>query len=509
MATQIVPYNTAMQLGSGFNSFTQTPCVDHAVIRDVDIIAKLEEDGEEHKQVAQSVTYKTCVIEKTTDVTDEMKVSATAPITYTLLTDFLQWQINGAFNIKYDQLTVDGSGNFVNTNKIKDSDVSIMVSVKVVNQTIYDYSLTKFQPVPNMKEASPQRLIEIYGDSFISGWQEGGEFLAVISIKAKNRDEAQTIAADARVAFSQNKNPPPGSTSKELSLDISAKFDNIKKHLAGENEVSVSVTWTGGGQQLKEATKDWDFDTMKAVALKFPDLCAKTPMRTHALLTKYTALRSFYTSQAFDLPVYDKTGTYTNVLQEAYLDYKSILASIQVLAYDVSEGTKALVTNPRGNKAGLSCIDIFIVEHAKAITEKAAATEEEAPAPEPAVEAESVEGSVAEVISPSSLPEKVITLPPPSIDEPFAPSIVGLEEARLKCRFMMNRIIQEIDNITIKPEIATDEARQTPYLSPFLFKMLLPLGVPLPSESSPALQAVAASKVDPDALSKKFIGVAA
>jgi hypothetical protein len=38
--------------------------------------------------------------------------------------------------------------------------------------------------------------------------------------------------------------------------------------------------------------------------------------------------------------------------------------------------------------------------------------------------------------------------------------------------------------------------------------MLLPLGVPLPSESSPALQAVAASKVDPDALSKKFMGVA-
>lgn len=93
---------------------------------------------------------------------------------------------------------------------------------------------------------------------------------------------------------------------------------------------------------------------MKDVALKFPDLCAKTPMRTHALLTKYTALRSFYTTQTFDLPVYDKTGTYTNVLQEAYLDYKSILGAIQVLAYDVSEGTKALVINPRAAKAGES-----------------------------------------------------------------------------------------------------------------------------------------------------------
>lgn len=91
---------------------------------------------------------------------------------------------------------MDGSGKFINTSKIKDSDVSIMVSVKVVNQTIYDHSLIKFQPITNIKEASSQRLIEVYGDSFISGWQEGGEFLAVISIKAKNRDEAQTIAAE-------------------------------------------------------------------------------------------------------------------------------------------------------------------------------------------------------------------------------------------------------------------------------------------------------------------------
>jgi hypothetical protein len=93
---------------------------------------------------------------------------------------------------------------------------------------------------------------------------------------------------------------------------------------------------------------------MKSVALRFPDLCAKTPMRTHALLTKYTALRSFYTTQTFDLPVYDKTGTYVNVLQEAYLDYKSILGGIQVLAFDVTEGTQALVVNPRAAKAGRS-----------------------------------------------------------------------------------------------------------------------------------------------------------
>lgn len=71
-----------------------------------------------------------------------------------------------------------------------------MVSVKVVNQIIYDHSLTKFNSITKFKDDSQKRLVDIYGDSFISGWQEGGEFLAVISIKAKNRDEAHNIAAE-------------------------------------------------------------------------------------------------------------------------------------------------------------------------------------------------------------------------------------------------------------------------------------------------------------------------
>lgn len=61
----------------------------------------------------------------------------------------------------------------------------------------------------------------------------------------------------------------------------------------------------------------------------------------------------------------------------------------------------------------------------------------------------------------------------------------------------------QIDTIVIEPEIATHKTRQTPYLSPFLFKMLLPLGVPLPAKSSEAQQAIAAATVQPDALVKQ------
>ncbi|KAF9768134.1 hypothetical protein IL306_014594 [Fusarium sp. DS 682] len=334
MATQLVPYNTAMQLSSGFNSYTQTLCIDHAVIRDEDHPIEAHEAEARRKDVAQSVTYKTSIIKKKTDITDKMSIS-------------------GTFNIKYDQLKVQGKDSkFVNMNNIIESDVSIMVSVKAVNQTICDHSLTKFQPISGIRDTSPQRLVEIYGDSFISGWQEGGEFLAVISIKAENREDAQKIEAEAKIAFSSNKNSRPENDKTGLNLDINAKFDKLKDNLTSENEVSISVTWTGDGQRLKDPEKDWDFDTMKSVALRFPDLCAQMPMRTHALLTKYTTLRSFYTNETFSLPVYDKTGTYTNILQEAYLDYKSILGAIQVLAFSVSDGAKALVNSPRSSNAG-------------------------------------------------------------------------------------------------------------------------------------------------------------
>lgn len=66
-----------MQLGSGFNSFTQTLCVDNAVTRDADMLAGVKQLEAKDKEVAQSVTYKTSIITKTTDVTDEMNVKRT------------------------------------------------------------------------------------------------------------------------------------------------------------------------------------------------------------------------------------------------------------------------------------------------------------------------------------------------------------------------------------------------------------------------------------------------
>lgn len=86
------------------------------------------------------------------------------------------------------------------------------------------------------------------------------------------------------------------------------------------------------------------------------------------------------------------------------------------------------------------------VETAKAVADKSIEAQSKKLDKErtPSTDSESSAGIVAEVTTVAKIPPKVVTFPPPSIEEPFAPSIEGLEEARLRCRFMMSRIIQEV-----------------------------------------------------------------
>lgn len=83
---------------------------------------------------------------------------------------------------------------------------------------------------------------------------------------------------------------------------------------------------------------------MKSAALRFPDLVAKTPMRTHAILTKYTSFRSYYSIfGGISPPAFQVAGVYSMLLQEAYLDYKTVAKNLQVLAFEVSSGRIKLI----------------------------------------------------------------------------------------------------------------------------------------------------------------------
>lgn len=190
---------------------------------------------------------------------------------------------------------------------------------------------------------------------------------------------------------------------------------------------------------------------MKAAALKFPHLVAQTPMRTHAILTKYSSLRSYFAANVpTSLPSFEHAGVYTALLQEAYLDYKTIAKNLQVLAYDVSSGTQALLAS-------------------QAASENQECTDKDSTA-------NSDNGMIA-VANPIPQSKDGYSMTPLIVKTPYPPTLQGVEDARSLVRLMLNRIVQEVDLIARMPELAAREDRELPYMSPFLFKEYLPVSL--------------------------------
>lgn len=253
------------------------------------------------------------------------------------------------------------------------------------------------------------------------------------------------------------------------------------------------------------AKDDWTFETMKSAALRFPQLVADTPMRTHAILTKYTALRSYHQIYAnLQLPAFEVAAVYATILQEAYLDYKTVAGSLQVLGFEVSAGKMKLVTASEYRKQ---------IEEAR--KEKLREAEERKKAIEnidkkPTADDTSLKSGVRTPLSEVSDSEKgadasngnqgdteqekekkakgkkeekadaasnemILHWKPIEITAEYAATIQGLENARSMVRTFLIRIVQEINILTRYPELALEQDRVQPHMSPFLFKELLPV----------------------------------
>jgi hypothetical protein len=85
MSQTLAPYNNAMRLGQGFNSYTQTVCVDSAVTRSVVLLtdesheddstaqkeSDYDDDDREKPEVSQIVSYSSRFVDKLSDVVGE------------------------------------------------------------------------------------------------------------------------------------------------------------------------------------------------------------------------------------------------------------------------------------------------------------------------------------------------------------------------------------------------------------------------------------------------------
>ncbi|KAF7541297.1 hypothetical protein G7054_g717 [Neopestalotiopsis clavispora] len=499
----LAPYNASMKLGSGFNSYTQQLCVDHAVIRDEKSLGDEWQPTEPKEGVSQQVTYKTTMIDKISDVTDALNISA-------------------AMTIKYDStISGKGQGDFLNAEKIKSSTVSYLISVKVVNQTITDRKLNKFWPVDGV---APGDFTEVYGDSFISGFQEGGEFNALISIKKSDTSNIHNFGVDAEIALT-------GMLSGKLEGTADGDVQKARRELLENNEVSISVSWKGGGQKLKGPDEDWNFETLRKAAVKFPDYVAETPMRTHVVLTKYTSLRSFLPyATRYSPMIYENSGAYTTMLQESFAEYKTLAKYIQTLAVDFDAGKTILKENEMISARDRTAFYGKLIAAANAPSaelkpppsetwdhqqlgaakEKSVAGDDkktpsesgksddtaslvdEEPegesGPESNTEAQGAnppgDNTKSLALRGASTKASASKLPKPReplyILKPYEATLLGLEKAKRDIRLMMNRIVSEVDVVTHYPMVATDETWPMPFMSPILFKQFLP--VPKPAD---------------------------
>ncbi|ETS81500.1 hypothetical protein PFICI_06502 [Pestalotiopsis fici W106-1] len=494
MAMTLAPYNNAMRLGMGFNSYTQQLCVNDAVIKpnhvkaqERDLINRAIASGERPQHptdpgndgrktgsvsrtvggVSQTVTWSTKFVDSLSEVTNSMNIS-------------------GSLEIKYGSVGGKGAGAFIDSNKFKESDLAFHLQVKVINQVLEGEDMTEFNPI---KDLPSNQFTDVFGDSFISGFITGGEFNALVCFKVKDRSKLRDIKASAEINFDK----VPG-----LSVNAQGQVHMEEADTSAVAETNVSVSWSGGGEIKDPSIKEWGVKELKAAAIEFPDKVAKFPQRTHAILSKYTTLRSYQVAKNKGSPLdYENAGVYTSALLDAYTDYKYLYTSISEAILNVQSNGHIIYGKEDTPEIKSYRDEIYTDYREKALIYLETSSHEESEVGRRArqlldggrssVDPNVVSGMAVVKVSDASRPESPRIVRPPSKPnqvKPYHKSLLGLEKARRDCRLEMIKIVQEVDEVAIDPQVAIDPSRAHVFLSPVVFKMLVP-STALPPRPSP------------------------
>ncbi|KAI0340777.1 hypothetical protein BDW22DRAFT_1359593 [Trametopsis cervina] len=491
MVLLLAPYNEAMRLGMGFNSFTQHLCINDAVkapgntpVTEQSLRPQQEHDTTANADrgngnIAQEVSWTAKFVDRLSEVTDSLN-------------------IGGSLQIKCDAIGGGGnaSASFVDTNKFKESDINYLIQVRVTNQRLVCPDLTEFDLIENLPESEFSR---VYGDTFISGFTYGGEFNALVSIKLADHTTAKDIRGKLQIDMNMK------------AAEISGSGEGAKTNALSkiDAETTIAVSWRGGGDIKSKDVTDWTLDTLKQVAIAFPERIMACPLRTNAILTKYTSLKSFYSKKIKGTPLdYENAGVYSAALLDAYMDYKIMWRNIHNAIWEVEQGQSKLTAKEKlANFAELSKeaqshhqkqLSLYKKGH---LESNAARPDSKGPDNPPPIhstpsfdsdvpDTKSVDTKLVDTnslatgspdasdaeddIQPESKSDLLAKPMPPNEIVPYEPTIFGLEKAQRDCRFEMIKIVREVDAVADDPQIACDPERTWEYLSPSIFRMLLP-----------------------------------
>lgn len=429
---------------------------------------------------SQTVTYISHFVDKVSEINNDMRLSA-------------------ALSIKAGKFGGSGRGSFFTSEEFNESDLRFYISVKVTNQSINFKDALQYNPVPGLNPQEADEFTKIFGDSFISGFVEGGEFNALVLMKIKNEAKLQDIKAEVKVAFTtadkkeeekkeggdktnkefekstevdkkpeENKAVESGKKTEEkagegkgkdkkgIKIDAEGNLKLAKRNIAMNAETTIYVSWTGGAA-IKPYDEKWTIESLMAAAQRFPALVALYPQRIYAQVTEYRHLRSFVKLKPQTLlPItYQNASMYTNTLLDVYMEYKTLFKKISMDILDIQSGKKVFKEELR-----VETEEQKIKREKKERGELSTDEEEK--------EEEAIDPSL--VIRKVQLSKALITA---GLTTAFLPTIEGLGEARQAIRKQMNAIVQEVDDITENLSLSLKESDSN-WAGPASFQSLIP-----------------------------------
>lgn len=140
-----------------------------------------------------------------------------------------------------------------------------------MNQTTTVDETCEFQPLENVMPGTAA-FNDAFGDCYISGFIQGGDFNGIISMRVVDRSKVEAVTAKIKQGMSSG-----GSSDFNMDIDAFSRVGNSTS-IASDTECTVSVSWMGGGQ-VKDPRVQWDMDSVYASAAAFPALVAKCPQR--------------------------------------------------------------------------------------------------------------------------------------------------------------------------------------------------------------------------------------
>ncbi|CAG7557898.1 unnamed protein product [Fusarium equiseti] len=470
MALMLAPYNEAMRLGMGFNSYTQQLCCND-IVRSPGGRPATESDLKDTKQnppgtkaVASSGAEAGILSTQQGTGTIMQKRIGVGYDEQNVVSQVVNWNasfvdsvsevtkkldISGALSVNVDAIgSVKVSGHYVDDKALKESDATYDITVNVTNQRLEAPEMTQFTPIANVEA---DRFQEVYGDCFISGFLEGGVFHAVVA--CKKVDDKATLDAGGQISAGAQ------IAGLDIKGEIKANFNtgSEKKNYT----TTVTVNWSGGGDIKPNKVEEWTIEHLTRVAMDFPDKVAACPQRTYAVLTKYTSLRSFHEATSLGSPLdYENAGIYTNSLLDAYMDYKYIWSQIQERISAVDKGLMKI--QKLEEQDGLASYRDAFVQSYQERMEAFHKAEKDAKE------------------NPRRYRDIVLQPPmPPNGLRAYSADLYGLDHAKRDCRFEMIKIVREVKAVSLDPQIATDPTRIWQYVAPSIFRRLVPADKPI------------------------------